>query len=529
MSVIRWKLTTENRIGILLKITNAFYEKFIPVYAMEVYTGNVFVKFVLTEDEYTIQSLEILKKEFLRQPDIFEIVEVDLLPQEQREDELQAILMAVSDGIVSIDNKGIIQYANHHAANLLRIEPNKIVGKKIQEIVLGNKPIFDSLRTGKGYDNIEIIEDTPSGRMHYFTSGRPIKNEKGNIIGAVATLRSIKDARRLVNALTKSQVICFDDIIHQSEAIDHAIELAKKVARSKYPILIRGESGTGKELFARSIHEYSNRNEKTFVALNCAAIPETLLESELFGYEEGAFSGAHKGGKMGLFEAANEGTLFLDEIGEMSLVLQGKLLRVLQEGEIRRLGGRNQISVDVRVLTATNRNLEEMIREKQFREDLYYRINVIPLKIPPLRERPEDLVVLINYFLEKYGNEFGRKFSFSKEAEKYLLTRQWPGNVRELQNVVLRAIHLAKEDEITINDFVLDDSQDHPVADLASPLDDQTLKETVTNIERIAIEKALKKCGSARKSAKELGMSHTAVLRKINRYGLHYLIKNNTN
>ncbi|ATW26448.1 sigma-54 interaction domain-containing protein [Candidatus Formimonas warabiya] len=520
MSVVRWKFETENRIGMITEVARAFSERMIPVFVMEVYPGEIYVKFELDERWDALA----LKENMRQMKDVNQIFDIEVLPQEQKENELQVILQSVSEGIVAIDHSGVIRYINPHGAGLFLLDAAQMVGKKIAEAVSADCPILNILKTGDPFDNKEVLVDTPRGRLHYLTTGRPLKNENNKIIGAVATLRSMKAARQLVNQLTKSQMIEFEEIIHRSRVVEDVICMAKKVAKSNYTILIRGESGTGKELFARAIHSTSDRRDKPFLPINCAALPETLLESELFGYEEGAFSGAKKGGKMGLFEAANDGTLFLDEIGELSLVLQSKLLRVLQDGVIRRVGGQKIIPINVRIIAATNRNLEHMVGENKFRQDLYYRINVIPLFIPPLRDRPEDIPLLCGYFLDKYGMEMGKKLYFSKETESIMISHSWPGNVREMQNVILRAAHIVMGNEIGAHDLFF--GENFPIQPNGAVFpENRNLKQAKDQIERIELEKSLRKFGSARGAAKELGISHTAVLRKIRRYHLEDLIK----
>ncbi len=517
VSIIRWKLSVENRIGIMEDVTRDLAFNHIPFSALEVYCGVIYLKFVFSDGQYLQEALGRLKNDFLQKDYVHHIDEIDLMPQEQREFELQAILGSVSEGVVALDNNGIVRYLNDQAAQLMRTSAEEAVGLHANSVIPGKLPIFKTLQTGESYDLVEISVDSTKDRFRYLSSGRPIKNEQGMISGAVATIKSIEDTRKLITSLTKSKTVAFEEIIHTSSSLEQAIYLAKKIADSKCTVLIRGESGTGKELFARAIYNASNRNNKAFVTINCAAIPETLLESELFGYEEGAFSGAQRGGKMGLFETAHEGTLFLDEVGELSIVLQSKLLRALQEGQIMRLGGRKPISVDVRIIAATNRNLEEMVREKTFREDLYYRLNVIPIRVPPLRESPEDIPFLIHHFLDVYGGDLKRDFVLDSGAMDCLCNRPWPGNVRELQNTLLRSVHLANGNIIKKKDLMLDDNKIVPIVD-------HGLKNAVGDLERVTIEASLKKTGSARGTAKELGLSHTVVLRRIHKYGLEHLI-----
>lgn len=520
MTVIRWMVKTGDRIGMIQEVAQVFSHEGVSIKSMEVSTGKIFIKFHLDDDDNKIR--ESIKKELMNHKDIQDIINIALQPHEQREKELQTVLEFANDGIIGLDAEGAIRYINSTAAQLLRIDKWNSEGKDIAQII-GMNSHFNGLQSGKSFDNQQMLIDTPRGTLHYLCSGRPIRDENNQVIGSVATLKSMKAAKELVNSIMEKQKFQFKDIIYVSAAMEQVINIAQRVVANNCSILISGESGTGKEMFAQAIHHASTRQLKPFVPINCAAIPETLLESELFGYEEGAFSGARKGGKSGLFEAAHNGTLFFDEIGELPLVLQGKLLRVLQEGVVRRVGGTQQIPVDVRILAATNRNLEEMVLEKTFRQDLYYRINVIPIQIPSLRQRPEDIPILLRYFHAKYCAELNRQLEFSPAIINFLMQYEWPGNVRELQNVVLRAIHLTNGQEIDISNLLINQKSDIIVA--KPDVKETNLKEVIDHTERLILEKALKKYGSARGAARDIGLSHTAVLTKIRRYGLEHLLR----
>ena len=284
--------------------------------------------------------------------------------------------------------------------------------------------------------------------------------------------------------------------------------MCNRVADSDATVLLSGESGTGKELFARAIHAASPRREMAFVPINCGALPDSLLESELFGYEDGAFTGSRRGGRMGLFEFGHGGTVFLDEIAEVPTHLQSKLLRALQSGHIRRVGGNEEIQVDARIIAATNKNLGQLVRERKFREDLYYRLNVIPLTIPPLRQRREDIAVLVRHFLER------EQGGITPEAFAVLSRHQWPGNVRELENVLERALTIAGNKPI---------AKEHLLLEEAGGIEsggEGTLKEQVAELERKLVAEALSKYGSTRRAGRVLGISHTSVLNKVRRYRL---------
>lgn len=307
----------------------------------------------------------------------------------------------------------------------------------------------------------------------------------------------------------------FSDIICTSQSMRLLIEKSIRIADSKYTVLIRGDTGTGKELLARAIHNSGKRRFYPFIPVNCSALPESLMESEFFGYEKGAFSGADCKGKKGLFEMADKGTLFLDEFGEMSLSLQAKLLRVLQDGGIRRVGGAQIIPVNVRIIVATNANLEEMVEQRLLRADLYYRINVLSLTIPPLRERPQDISLLIRHFVQKYAKEFQRRIILDKACFAALHHHAWPGNVRELENTIIRLMLMAESDVITLDELGM---VNLPAVEQAPT--ERPFKEQVLSAERQLIEQMVEDNVSSRHIAKALGVSHTTVLNKIRSYQL---------
>jgi len=336
----------------------------------------------------------------------------------------------------------------------------------------------------------------------------------------------VNERQRLLseNRLLREQLVekySFDGIVSQSSAMEEVLNTAGRVAQSKASVLIRGESGTGKELLARAIHYSSGRKDRAFVAVNCAALSQNLLESELFGHERGAFTGADRQRK-GRFEMANGGTMFLDEIGEVPLGVQVKLLRVLQEQSFERVGGSETLQVDVRVVAATNRNLEEMIVTGAFREDLYYRLNVVTIEIPPLRKRRDDIPATIEHYLARYAQEHQRKkMSFSKEAWSALLRYDYPGNVRELENIVQRAVILARGDVITTNELpavvkgLAHESPSHAPGSLGD------LPGAVEKLEKELVFEALRiHGGNQSKAAKNLGISERNLRYRLKKWGV---------
>ncbi|SJZ76297.1 sigma 54-interacting transcriptional regulator [Garciella nitratireducens] len=512
--VIRLSIKTKDRQGMTLDILRILNNFSVDLRSLEVKPGMIYAK--MYDDLYI--DLKRLKEKLLEQRDVLEIKEIELLPQEEKEKYMKTVLNATDEGIIAIDKYGKVTIVNQAVQKILKIKEG--VGKPISEVIASDFPILDTIKTGKSYDHVEFALKNKNSSCQYMTSGRPIWDEEGKVIGAVATIKDMQSVMDLVYSFTNPSMTTFDEIIGESEKIKKVIEMAKIISKGDSTVMIRGESGTGKELFARSIHMASPRKDRPFVAVNCAALPDSLLESELFGYEEGAFTGAKKGGKQGLFKYADQGTIFLDEIGELSTHLQVKLLRVLQENKIRRVGGVDEIPIDVRVVTATNRNLEKLIEIGQFREDLYYRLNVIPITIPPLRERKEDIPILCEYYIQKLNRKLNKKVEkISSKAIEKLMEYHWPGNIRELVNIIERAINLCDGKIIEKKHIILQE-QDHIFLMNTFKEKEKSLllKEVVAEAEKKAIIKALREHKSIRKAAKALGVSHATVINKMKNY-----------
>lgn len=515
--MIRWKIITGNRVGMVHDVLRVFFERKINIIAMEVIPKQIHLKF---EKLGQAMQEEILAR--LYQIDgVHEINGVEVLPSEEREEQLRAVLNSISEGIIAINSEGMIITLNPASEKIFHRPLDKLLGMRIQEVLGETAPMIGCIKEGKNYDNQEMLIDTPRGKSHYLTSGRPIKDEQGNIIGAVAVMKDFAQVRQLIYQVTQPSMITFDDLIYTSRSMEQVVKLAKKTADSSSTVLIRGESGTGKELFARAIHMASKRSEKPFVPINCGALPDALLESELFGYDEGTFTGARKGGKQGLFELAQGGTLFLDEIGELPPHLQVKLLRVLQEGKVRRVGGSRELSVDVRIIAATNKNLEKMIEQREFREDLYYRLNVIPIYIPPLRQRQEDIDPLVQHFLQRFDADLGKNgLIIEEDAMQRLVEYNWPGNVRELRNAIERAVHLVNNDRISWADLFPEqpDTKANKLAVEIKIHQIVNLEQVVDLAERALLTKVLETYNSSRQIGEVLGVSHTTVLNKMKKH-----------
>ncbi|GBF32641.1 response regulator of zinc sigma-54-dependent two-component system [Desulfocucumis palustris] len=436
---------------------------------------------------------------------------------------LEAVVDAAYEALVAIDRAGVVTHFNRSAERLFRLTKEGAIGRHIQ-FVLSGINLEEVLEGDKAFNSREVFVKCGSKRLHLLATARIIKGEGGASLGVVASFRDFSETQKIAYQYISSQrEITFDDIIGESKLIMEVKNQARKVAASNSTVLILGETGTGKEIFARAIHAASPFADKPFVALNCGAIPESLLESELFGYDEGAFTGARRGGKPGKFELANGGTIFLDEIGNMSLYLQAKLLRVLQEKQIERVGGTQLISVEVRIIAATNNDLMSMVEKGLFREDLYYRVSVIPIVLPALREREGDIPVLLDHYIKRFSGLLNKDIKgLSGEALHFCRNYNWPGNIRELINVVEYSVNLEEGDYITPDSLPrrLRDKNMQNGIKVSAGADIVPLE----TLEREAVLNSLKKYGwtdeGKRRAAGALGISRATIYRKIEKYGL---------
>jgi transcriptional regulator of aroF, aroG, tyrA and aromatic amino acid transport len=378
--------------------------------------------------------------------------------------------------------------------------------------------VYDTSQViAKYHISISTLEVLPD--LMYFELQCNDEDIKKKIMLDLATIENIKKVREVKIKNETPTDMHFYGIMGECEVLKKTILKAKLAAQSNSSILILGESGTGKELFAKAIHFASPRGHNLFYPVNCAALPETLLESELFGYEDGAFSGAKKGGRMGLLEVAQGSTVFFDEIGDLSLATQAKLLRMLQEMKIRRIGGYQEKSIDVRFIAATNRDIEVMVTKGQFREDLYYRLNVLPVTVPSLRERRADIPLLAEHFLLKLAKETGKPpKTLTGRAMAYLVNYDWPGNVRELQNMIERAVHLTPGLIIDVGAFYFEGKNNLNLL----IIEDKPLKLMVEELEYKVMIEALAKHGSIRKASNAIGITHPAFLKKKKKLELKY-------
>lgn len=445
---------------------------------------------------------------------------------------LEAIIHSSDEAISVVDENGKGIMINPAYTKITGLKEMDVVGKPANvDISEGESIHMEVLKTRKPVRGVRM--KVGAAKRDVLVNVAPVIVD-GKIKGSVGVLHDVSEIKALTNELKRARQIIrnleakytFDDIIGDSPELKLALEQAKIGARTPAIVLLRGESGTGKELFAHAIHNESDRKHNKFIRVNCAAIAESILESELFGYEEGAFSGAKRGGKRGFFEEANMGSIFLDEIGELSLHTQAKLLRVLQENEIVRVGGTDPIPINVRIITATNVNLEKAIMNKTFREDLYYRLNRLPIYIPALQERKTDLPCLIEHIIEKINRDYGRHVrSISTKALLRLEKYHWPGNVRELENVIGRAIIYMDMNEEEINvehipDLDLASIKQNPEAQVSKIKHTRTsLKHTIENYEKQYIKKVYQQNNyNKTKTAKDLDVSIRNLYYKMSKY-----------
>ncbi|AOY76508.1 sigma 54-interacting transcriptional regulator [Clostridium formicaceticum] len=432
--------------------------------------------------------------------------------------QMVSIISSIDEGIIAIDESGHIIYTNTVINHALNIMPEELKEKTIYDI-LSQSYIEKLINEKVQFSDIEVLINRNRREFHALVSSKPVELG-GKSTGFILIFRKMEDIYKVVNKISLSNLsTTFEDIIGTSSEIEQTKEKARRVANSDSTMLILGESGTGKELFARAIHYSSNRKNKPFIAFNCAAIPESLLESELFGYEEGAFTGAVKGGRLGKFQLAQGGTIFLDEIGDVPIHLQTKLLRVLQEKRFEKIGGQKSIALDVRIIAATNKHLEGMVENGEFREDLYYRLSVIPIHIPPLRERLGDIKILLEFFLKQHNQKLNKNIKgFSPEVEAVLLNNKWKGNVRELENVVEYAINMETTSYITMNSIPL------KIKNLQGEKFSPKKIIPIEKMEKELIKEALMLYGNSvtgkNMSADALGIGMATLYRKIKKYKL---------
>jgi len=435
--------------------------------------------------------------------------------------DIQDLIDMVDEIVLVFDASGTITMGNAKIDDWLPVSREEMIGKNvrflkqenytegiltIEEVIQRRETVFNNVL----YTN---------GRLISYT-GKPTYDEQGNFTGGVLTGRDMSYLIRMYNGHVEHlERTADEELIGRSEAVRRIRRQILQAAGTEVPVMITGESGTGKEVVARAIYKNSRRADKPCIAINCGAIPGELMETELFGYEDGAFTGARKGGKKGLLEAANGGTVFLDEIGTMPKYLQTKLLRVIQENKLMRVGGVREIDLDVRYISATNLTLAQLHDENYFRQDLYYRLCVFPIQIPPLRQRGEDAELLAESFIDYFNKRYMKYTVLTKEVREMIRTGTWPGNVRELRNIMERLVISADREELTAEDFRLATSIDAVQSSLRKTSLEfdgfVTLDEAYKMVDHILIEKTIRQMGSVKKAAEVLGINRSTLYRKI--------------
>ncbi|SKC51665.1 sigma-54-dependent Fis family transcriptional regulator [Maledivibacter halophilus] len=428
----------------------------------------------------------------------------------------ETIIDSIPAGILTVDLDGNIKSINNYIMKMFGFSRVEMKRMKIWNLFDGWERVKEALYTKNLFLDEDVFINSRRNKLQFNLSAYPLYDNKQSLRNIILTFKEVKKVRKLANRIMGRRAIyTFDKIIGENKEFLETIEYAKKIADSKSTILIMGESGTGKEIFAQSIHNHSGRREEPFIALNCGAIPKNLIESELFGYEEGAFTGAKSGGHPGKFEIADGGTIFLDEIGEMPLDMQTRLLRVIEESTVNRIGSADEILVDVRIIAATNKDLTDEVAKGNFRKDLYYRLNVLPLRLSPLRQRKEDIPLLIEYFMNRISKRLNKKkVDISKEHMKKLMQYEWRGNVRELENFIELIINTEyipigrnrKEIEVDIKNNI-------------NKTDDECYK--LEHVEKEHIKRILNICeGNITLAAKKLGIGRNTLYRKLRKYNI---------
>lgn len=477
----------------------------------------------------------LLKQRLKTIRDHLENLEEDVLDFEE-------IANHLYDGIYISDGDGNTLFVNNAYTRITGIPPERVLGRNVVDIIeegliYKNAVTLEVIKQKK---TVNSIGESLVNKKKMLITGSPIFDKEGNVKKVVINNRAMTDLDEIKSQLEKTQTklkifqeenlakdhelshlrksqIDNSSLVGACPALQNIKMLISQVAPTDASVLITGPTGTGKEILANEVVKHSRRHDKPFIKINCSAIPENLLESELFGYEKGTFTGANKEGRVGLFEIANGGTLLLDEIGDMSMDLQCKLLRVLQEKEVKRIGAHNPVSVDVRIISATNKDIKQEIKRGKFREDLYYRINVLPINLPPLCERGDDIDLFKDYFLDRYNKKYAKDLQLSNKTVRVLKRYSWPGNIREFENVIERLVIIAN-DSLTAHGLV--EAMLHTEEDVPGTEDGKSYKELVHDFERQLLSKALEKYRTTTNAARHLKLDQSTIVKKKQRLGI---------
>lgn len=538
---MRINIPFTDRVGIAHEILAVLARRGLNVQAVEVDPPHIYIDI----PELLASMLPSLQADCDRLDGVGKIRVLDILPGTRRRLNLDTMLAAMEDPVLAIDGSGQIVIANAAAAQVAAMSEAALCEKNLQDLLedrqLLNELIANAFRvpsrevlfngapflmdvtpvaeavTGSIAKKIHPTLAAPSSSASASASASEI--DYSQAVGALLTLHAPRRIGGRLHAIQRAEDAGFEALIGQSSSMTTLKARAQRVAVVDAPLLITGETGTGKELLAQACHASSARRDAPFLELNCAALPESLAESELFGYMAGAFSGAQRGGKPGLFEMADGGTVFLDEIGEMSLYLQAKLLRFLNDGKFRRIGGEKELKVNVRIISATHRNLAEMVAHGEFREDLYYRLNVLHLEMPALRDRAEDILLLARHFIERACTQAQKPVCrLNMAASQALMANRWPGNVRQLRNVVFRAITMS--DQKVLDAIDLDWAEGSVLNEQTSVEAGESWESTLEEFESNLLKKLYQQFPSSRKLAKRLQTSHSMIATKLRKYGI---------
>ncbi len=448
-------------------------------------------------------------------------------------DDLKQVIISSYDAIMVTDGQGNIILCNPATGKLLDLDARNLIGKNVRDLrdIYSPSIALQALESGKVTTG--MLKNRHGSKI--MATATPILDDNGQISIIVVNSRDVEMVEKFLEALDKEteksnryktaaeylsdRDISQQQVVAKSKKMLHIIENCSHIAKSDSTVMLYGESGTGKEVMARYIHRNSLRSKEPFIPVNCAAIPSELLESEFFGYVAGAFTGANSKGKPGLLEIAHKGTLFLDEIGDLPLSMQSKLLRVIETGEVQRLGSTSVFQTSIRLVAATNRDLQSMVQQKLFRSDLYYRLNVIPIELPPLRDRPEDILVLAEKFLDEFNKKYALKKEFTPSAVRAFLSYNWPGNVRELRNVIERLVVTSTGDSLDFQSDALlgkkKAEEKHQPGEGSFGVYEGTLKNVLKKVEEEYINQVLAECnGRIGEAAQRLGIHRTMLYRK---------------
>lgn len=509
---VRLEVFSTDRVGMTHDLVEVFYRHGVNIIALEVFPNRMLIKFHGIGEERLINLIADLK----HFRGVEHVKKIYLLNHEINERKLQGTIESIQKGIVTVNHINVIEVFNQAALSYFKLNKEDIINKKFESFFKGDEQFLELVKSGHDFEQMKL---SLRGKM-LLVSLKHIRDDWNNHQGMILTLEDYSEVLRTAQVILNEYDSSFEHIIGVSPAMHAVKHTISAVGPTDSSVLLRGESGTGKELFAKAIHDVSLRKDKAFVAINCASLPETLIESELFGYEKGSFTGANRSHD-GFFKQADGGTLFLDEIGDLPLSMQAKLLRVLQDGLVRKIGSQREEKVDIRLIAATNRKLERMIESGHFREDLYYRINVMPIFIPPLRNRLEDLPHLVQFFIQKFNHKLNKNItSISSDYLKALNERQWLGNVRELQNYVERSMLLVTGNVLEPMRYSLDKEEGMIETPHVYGIKNQSLKETVAAYEKEILKKVLSEETSIRQAAKHLGLSHTGLIKKMKKYDM---------